>query len=485
MSKYNFELDLDSENSLHMIIKMISPNSKILEFGPAHGRLTKYLKEELTCEIDIVEIDDEAGREANRYSDKSFIGNNLGDIEKYIWLEELKSETYDYIIFADVLEHLHSPKKVLECCNRILKDKGSILMSIPNIAHNSVLIDLVNDKFHYNTVGLLDNTHISFFSYNSLIEMIEESGYKTVKEYAVYSKVGENEINNNYKCVSRELAKELRKRDKGNLYQFIFEIKKRDFVIAESPIREKNLDMNSEYELVVYIEQENDEQFSESKTIRRYINPSNNNIEIDLTRLGNIKNIRLDPLTANCLIDIKSLYAIIDNKKIDVNILYTNGIEIYKNIYVFSNNDPQIYLDMSRLTYVKKLGFNCIFLDYDSEVLTKYESILKQIIDDRKKLIEDNKKLIEDNKKLIEDNKKLIEDNKKLIENNQKLTEEKQIHVEKQDNIIEEKNEFINKQNQLINKQQKIIEEKESYINNIHESFIGKLVAKMITRKNK
>lgn len=204
MSKYNFELDLNSENSLKMIIKMINPNSKVLEFGPAHGRLTKYLKEELICEVDIVEIDYEAGREASVYGNKCFIGEQLGDIEKYMWLEKVKNEKYDYIIFADVLEHLYLPKEVLEKCNSILKDTGSILMSIPNIAHNSVLIELINDKFHYNTVGLLDNTHIRFFSYNSLVEMIEESGYKTVKEYAVYSRVGENEINNNYKCVSRK-----------------------------------------------------------------------------------------------------------------------------------------------------------------------------------------------------------------------------------------------------------------------------------------
>ena len=478
MSKYNFELDLNSENSLQMIIKMINSNSKILEFGPAHGRLTKYLKEELTCDIDIVEIDYEAGKEASNYGNKCFIGERLGDIEKYIWLEEVKNEKYDYIIFADVLEHLHSPKKVLESCNSILKDTGSILMSIPNIAHNSVLIDLINDKFQYNMVGLLDNTHIRFFSYNSLIEMIEESGYKTVKEDAVYSRVGENEINNNYKCVSRELAKSLRKRDKGNLYQFIFEIKKKDFMIAELPIREKNLDMNSEYEFVVYIKQENDEQFSESKTIRKCINPGNNNIEIDLTRLGKIKNIRLDPLTSNCLIEIKSLYAIVDNKEIALNILYTNGINIHKNIYIFSNNDPQIYLDTGDLMYIEKLRFNCVFLDYDSEVLIEYESILEQIIDKREKLIKKDQRLIEENQKLIEEKEKLIEEKEKLIE-------ETQVYVKSQQNIIEEKKDLINKQSKLIKQQQNMIEEKDQYIDNIHDSFIGKLTVKIITRKSK
>ena len=112
MTKYNFELDFKKENSLSIIIGFIKKGSKILEFGPANGRLTKYLKNEMNCEIDIVEIDETSGKEASLYARKSLIGEKFGNIDNELWVDELENEKYDYIIFADVLEHLKNPVRI-------------------------------------------------------------------------------------------------------------------------------------------------------------------------------------------------------------------------------------------------------------------------------------------------------------------------------------------------------------------------------------
>ena len=116
MGKYDFKLDLDSKNSLSMILSYVKRNSKILEFGCANGRMTKYLKEELACSVDIVEIDYEAGIEAAKYANQKCLGEIEGNIESYKWYNILREERYDYIIFADVLEHLYYPTKVLRKC---------------------------------------------------------------------------------------------------------------------------------------------------------------------------------------------------------------------------------------------------------------------------------------------------------------------------------------------------------------------------------
>ena len=149
MTKYNFELDFKKENSLSIIIGFIKKGSKILEFGPANGRLTKYLKNEMNCEIDIVEIDETSGKEASLYARKSLIGEKFGNIDNELWVDELENEKYDYIIFADVLEHLKNPVRILSLAKEFLKLNGSICFSIPNLAHNSVIIDLFNNKFNY------------------------------------------------------------------------------------------------------------------------------------------------------------------------------------------------------------------------------------------------------------------------------------------------------------------------------------------------
>ena len=499
MSKYDFILDLDTDNSVSLIIDMIESNSKVLEFGPANGRMTKYLSEKMQCNVDIVEIDEDAGIEASKYSNKSFIGEALGDIENYTWLEELKNEKYDYILFADVLEHLHSPNKVLKVCNRILKDNGSIIMSIPNCAHNSVIIDLINDEFRYNQVGLLDNTHISFFAYKSLLRMIEESGYKTVIERATYSRVGENEINNNYNSVNKEFAKALRKRDNGNLYQFVFQVKKKDYEIICSPLKEVNLDMNSEYEFKCYIKEEIDGNYIESKKISKFINPGHNIIELEFSKFKEIHGLRIDPIEGNCVIDIKDIYTIIDNKKVDINILETNGINLIDSIYMFSTIDPQIYLDIKGIN-INTLYYDYSFIDYDSNTINKYEELLKNIIEYKNLSINEKDQIIEHNTDVINEKEQIIAYNTAVVN-------EKEQIIESSINIINEKEQIIeanikkileykilvdetksqleveNKENYKLREQIAIVEgqlkNKQKYIDDIHNSRGWKILCRM------
>ena len=62
-SKYDFDLDMNNTNSLSIMINQIKRGSKVLEFGPANGRMTRYLKEMLDCKVYLVEIDEKAGKE--------------------------------------------------------------------------------------------------------------------------------------------------------------------------------------------------------------------------------------------------------------------------------------------------------------------------------------------------------------------------------------------------------------------------------------
>lgn len=155
-----------------------------MEFGPAAGRLTRYLKEKLECDVYIVEIDQDAAERALQYAKDGIVG----DIEEMKWLDKFGEIQFDYIIFADVLEHLYDPKRVLSASVNLLKDDGAILLSIPNIAHNSVIIDMMKSQFKYRSTGLLDDTHVRFFTYYTLLEMIDECNLMTVSEEAVIKK---------------------------------------------------------------------------------------------------------------------------------------------------------------------------------------------------------------------------------------------------------------------------------------------------------
>ncbi|MDE7322606.1 MAG: class I SAM-dependent methyltransferase [Lachnospiraceae bacterium] len=293
--KYNFELDLIFNNSLALIAKQIKRASSVLEFGPANGRLTKYMKEQLSCNVFLVELDEEAGKEAADYgSDIVF-----GDIESFTWVEKYNGKKFDYIIFADVLEHLKDPENVLVKAKMFLEQEGSMLISVPNIAHNSILINLLKGKFDYTTIGLLDNTHIRFFTKNSLENMLFRLGLEPVKKMATYNEVGNNEIENDYRDIPELDESFWKYREYGNVYQFVYEVKNGiEYVDNRHNSLKKFL---KPYFIQCYIDF--GEGYSEESVMTSNITQLNGDVQFEFEINDTIKGFRVDPLNKECIIE--------------------------------------------------------------------------------------------------------------------------------------------------------------------------------------
>ena len=100
---------------------------------------------------------------------------------KYGNIDELTvpfEEKFDYIIFGDVLEHLRHPEEVVRMCRELLHENGYIIASIPNVMHISVMEELIEGRFRYSDTGLLDRTHIHFFTYYEIMSLFQEAGYE-------------------------------------------------------------------------------------------------------------------------------------------------------------------------------------------------------------------------------------------------------------------------------------------------------------------
>lgn len=359
---YNFELDLDTENALTKIIQQISSASTILEFGPANGRLTKYLKEALNCNIYIVEIDAEAAKDAMKYAEDGIVD----DIENFLWLDQWKEVAFDYIIFADVLEHLRNPQLVLKQTKLLLKDEGKVLISVPNVAHNSLLINLYNNIFEYTPVGLLDNTHIHLFAYNTLKEFCHYAGFVPVIEDATYSRVGANEVNASYTQVPRNLAKVLKQRKFSNVYQFIFTLQKKDFVENNNVTFQKNILLTlPEYHIKVYVDRGNgwDEDNCIDYSVRL-----EKNFEAEISLDSTIKSLRIDPLDVNGVIKINKVSIQCGNELTEFDgetIKHTGWVK--DNTLFDPSDDPQIVIDNLNISGNCTLYLNFEYILYDVE----------------------------------------------------------------------------------------------------------------------
>ena len=91
-------------------------------------------------------------------------------------LENVADDRFDVIVFGDVLEHLRDPLVVLRKAKALLADRGSVVASIPNIAHGSVRLALLAGRFDYQELGLLDSTHVRFFTRSSVEDLFREAG---------------------------------------------------------------------------------------------------------------------------------------------------------------------------------------------------------------------------------------------------------------------------------------------------------------------
>lgn len=90
-------------------------------------------------------------------------------------------QSFDYIICADVLEHLHNPEKILSELRRYLKIGGCILASIPNLMNAEVVYELLKGNFTYRDSGILDKTHLHFFTLNEIQRMFIKNGFSVEK----------------------------------------------------------------------------------------------------------------------------------------------------------------------------------------------------------------------------------------------------------------------------------------------------------------
>jgi 2-polyprenyl-3-methyl-5-hydroxy-6-metoxy-1,4-benzoquinol methylase len=148
---------------------------KVLDVGCGNGCFAEVIKNQNSAEVWGIELMEQEANLAKQVLDKVFIG----PCENFI--DSLPDGYFDVIYFNDVLEHLVDPYTVLKKMKSKLAADGVVISSIPNVRyHNSFIKVLVNKDWKYEPFGVMDFTHMRFFTEKSINRMYEEAGY-TVK----------------------------------------------------------------------------------------------------------------------------------------------------------------------------------------------------------------------------------------------------------------------------------------------------------------
>jgi len=165
-----------SPHSPHVkIVNWVGKTKRVLDIGCATGYLAEQMKKN-GCYVVGVENDPDAANIAKQYCENVIIG----DIEHLKKLPYPK-EYFDVIVYSDILEHLRRPDLVLMRFKKYLATNGHVIASIPNTAIFSVRLKLLFGKFEYEEKGILDKTHLRFFTLKTAKSLFETSGYEVIE----------------------------------------------------------------------------------------------------------------------------------------------------------------------------------------------------------------------------------------------------------------------------------------------------------------
>lgn len=154
------------------ILERVPQGATVLDVGAWTGTHGDWLAEHRRATVDGVELEVDAAAEARCY--RRMV---IGSIEDPAVRDQMTRE-YDVVLFLDLLEHLARPEDVLEAARGWLRSSGVVLCSIPNVAHWRVRLALLRGRFEYEDSGLLDRTHLRWFTRRTARELLRDTGYR-------------------------------------------------------------------------------------------------------------------------------------------------------------------------------------------------------------------------------------------------------------------------------------------------------------------
>jgi GT2 family glycosyltransferase/2-polyprenyl-3-methyl-5-hydroxy-6-metoxy-1,4-benzoquinol methylase/glycosyltransferase involved in cell wall biosynthesis len=216
---YQREIDVARRSSLAILLERIPPGSRVLDVGIGGGALGRQLAAERDCVVDGCTLSkDEAANAAPSYRRVEVADLSAASLDALF-----AGSSYDVIVCADVLEHLPRPTAVLESCRRLLAESGRLLLSIPNVGYAGLIGELLEGDFRYRTEGLLDRSHVRFFTRRSLLRMLREQRWHVDSVMPVVLDLPDSEFRIRPELLPPAVRRHLLSLPDALTYQFIVE----------------------------------------------------------------------------------------------------------------------------------------------------------------------------------------------------------------------------------------------------------------------
>jgi methionine biosynthesis protein MetW len=179
MPKYHLDTIFDPvhthpDDAHSILMRLIPARSRVLELGCATGYLSGYMEQVLGCRVTGLEYDADSIAIARTRCQEVY----QADLDAEDALRPAQaSAPYDVLLASAVLEHLKYPERLLREAQALLKPGARVIVSLPNVAHWSMRWRLLCGRFDYTDYGILDRTHLHFYTVSTGRTLLEGQGY--------------------------------------------------------------------------------------------------------------------------------------------------------------------------------------------------------------------------------------------------------------------------------------------------------------------
>jgi 2-polyprenyl-3-methyl-5-hydroxy-6-metoxy-1,4-benzoquinol methylase len=170
-----YPLKLYPYSSHRTVLKILEKveNKRILDIGCGDGLFAEHInKSNIKVGVDFIQSSEKIKENINEYFQND-LNNGLPEMV-------MKKEKFDYVLLLDILEHLYDYERIFKQSKELLKSDGKIIISFPNVANIYVILNLLIGRFPYRAKGILDWTHLRFFTLNSIKKILKANDLEII-----------------------------------------------------------------------------------------------------------------------------------------------------------------------------------------------------------------------------------------------------------------------------------------------------------------
>jgi GT2 family glycosyltransferase/2-polyprenyl-3-methyl-5-hydroxy-6-metoxy-1,4-benzoquinol methylase len=221
---YRRDIDMAVRSSLSVLASLVQPGWHVLDLGTGGGALGRLLRQQRHCQVHGVTMSAAECEMARDGYDRI----EVLDLEDAGWEYRFEASRYDCIVCADVLEHLREPERVLQACQRLLRPGGWLLASVPNVAYAGMVLELMHGDWKYGPEGLLDRTHLRFFTRRSFQRLLQAEGWRVERVEPIELTWYYTEFWTPFDRLPPAVARYLLAQPDASAYQLVFAARRED-----------------------------------------------------------------------------------------------------------------------------------------------------------------------------------------------------------------------------------------------------------------